>query len=118
MKRKLIAMLAITGLMVCMTAPATEAPKLKDIPTVAKCLEFHQFVAIAHNSADPRAEADLNRYVKENFTDEQMWAYNHQLEEWYKDSDIQATYKSLLGPDIYGWSLTPAIKLAACIKVM
>ncbi len=115
MKRTIIA-LALFGMVG--TAIASPAPKLKDIPVVAKCMEMHQFASIAHNSADPRDQADFIKYMSENFDDEQRWAYTNQINEWNKDPDIKATYNALIGPDIHGWSLTPAMQLAACIKVM
>ena len=116
MKLKIFTALALVSFIGM--AHAEKAPVLKDIPPVAKCMEMHQFAAIAFNSADPRDTADYNRFMDENFTDEQRWSYNHQITEWNKDPDIRATYKALRGPDIYGWALTPALQMAACIKVL
>lgn len=116
MKLKILAVLSMLSLIGM--AHAEEAPVLKNIPPVAKCMEMHQFAAIAYNSADPKDTADYERFMKENFTDEQRWDYNHTIQEWNKDPDIRATYKALRGPDIYGWALTPALQMAACVKVL
>lgn len=116
MKRTIFAALALVSFIGM--AHAEEAPVLKNIPPVAKCMEMHQFAAIAYNSADPDDKKNYDRFMAENFTDEQRWNYNHTIQEWNNDPDIRATYKALRGPDIYGWALTPAIQMAACVKVL
>lgn len=108
-----LAMISFIGM-----AHAEKAPVLKDIPPVAKCMEMHQFAAIASNSGDPKAKEDYDRFMNENFTDEQRWDYNHKIQEWNTNPDIHAAYKALRGPDIYGWALTPALQMAACVKVL
>lgn len=116
MKLKILATMALVSFIGMVHAE--KAPVLKDIPPVAKCMEMHQFAAIAFNSADPEDKKNYDRFMQENFTDEQRFDYNHKIQEWNSDPDIRATYKALRGPDIYGWALTPALQMAACVKVL
>ncbi|MNC33280.1 hypothetical protein D3C76_429750 [compost metagenome] len=117
MKRTLIAM-ALIGFTAF--ANAEKAPTIdgKELPMVAKCMEMHSYAAIAFNSADPRDAAEYNRFMRETFTDEERWNYNNQIKEWNDDKEIKKAYNDLRGPDIVGWSLTPALQMAACIKAL
>lgn len=118
MKFKFLAFLSMVS-MVGMVYAAPQKPqpvKFNDIPIVAKCMEMHQYASIAWNSADPEAANDLKRYMLENFDDEHRFNYTHLINEWNADPQISKAYRELRGPDIHGWSLTPALQMAACIK--
>ena len=118
--KRLILIVLMTFSMIGMVH-ATNKPEpvvFNDIPIVAKCIEFHQYASIAWNSADPEDDKNLRDYMHKNFTDEQLFNYTHLIAEWNTDPDIKKAYNDLRGPDIHGWSLTPALQMAACIKAM
>lgn len=116
MKNIIAALMAISFIgMVHADAPVKQV-RFPDIPIVAKCMALHRHASISLNSADPRDQAEYDKFVNENFTDEQNASRIALIDEWNKDPVIHSTYKSLHSPDIHGWSLAPASIMAACIK--